>query len=130
MNTIVKKLLPFLFAGASLVGCNSDFKKSEIPYIINSVQTTLSKDGKEISVYAVDDDNDRKIDRVFGDGYLMFYKEGNPEAFKEKYVPGKSQILNKTDEKILSKKLAAENRDAYVSDILERIKEDGREDSK
>ena len=107
--------IPFFAFG--LGGCK-EAPKNYIPNL-GAVQTTLYRDGKAIQVYAVDDDLDRDVDRVFGDGYLMFYDAELPDSSicKEGYDPLKSKPLSKTDERILSQKLEQNNLTEYLKSL-------------
>ena len=100
---------------AGLIGCTNSSKEYIIPNL-GFVDTYFN----DTQVHAVDDDLDGSIDRVFGDGYLMFYKEGHPEAFKELYDPLRSKPLSKTDEKILSERLRLKNERIHQEEMYKK----------
>ena len=117
MKKISKLIVPALITGTSLISCinQNEFKAPNL----GSVNTTLYSDGKMIQVHAVDDDLDRDIDRVFGDGYLMYYDAELPDStiHKEGYDSLRTKPLSKTDERILSQKLEQNNLTEYLKSL-------------
>ena len=116
-------LAPLILAGAVVAGIYLiPNKDKEIPNL-----GFVDADFKGTHVHAVDDDLNGSIDRVFGDGYLMFYSKDCPDSlkFKELYDPSRSEPLSEDDRKDLSKALKRNNFNEYQSSLLDDYVESG-----
>jgi len=99
-------------------GKKSKLEGKAIPNL-GVVDIPLSKDGREIQGHALDVDNDKLVDGVLGDGYLMLYKPGyeTHSDFKEHYDPNKSVAMSGKDVAELSKALQANNAIEYTKSL-------------
>jgi len=110
MKTLSKKIIPLVFAGASLLGCN------EAPEIPNrgQIEAQFPVNEEYVKCQIYDDNFDGEIDRVLGKGYLVAYNENTPDSItlKEGFDPKRTRVLTEEEIKKYSAKLKADN---YIS---------------